>query len=1130
MPGVAAVLAVALAACPAAGGGGGNFGPAARVISPSGVAPGCPPAVAIASKQSAVVVAARVATNGTCALVSRLSNTGGASFSPARVAVAGTGGAGGLVLLSERESGDFLLFVGDELGGRPSQQRTPEGSAWLRRTAMNFATRGSGWAPAAGGCQLASGLLVLGGQQGQRAAVAVSDDFGFTWQALAMPTAANIVGVVSLPAPAHSLQQCAGEVCPSGDRFAAATSDGGWFSGSHAGVDPAGRINASSGALMAMRRWGNSVFVVFQTGPRLEVSESADGGSTFRSIAAANTSAASAATAIALVPSVVPACNDSAAGCGFDAHALRPVLAWVDRQGVNVARALAETRTSCLGDCSHHGSCINETCLCEPGWAAPDCSTVRENAHPTDHNPATRLFQEGTSAANNATTIVVGHARFQLLTPSLVRMEWSPTGRFTDAPTLSVLRRSWPQVEHSVARGKTTVITTAELRIEFKTASTAFDAESVRVGAHNQTWRPGDIDAQNLGGFARGPHDMSSYDTLSHGLTNSSAQHGFLSRGAFTFIDDTSTPQYDASVDWIRPRAHMTAGMPNSTTCASISQRVDCAPELGLGRDSTRLDCDPSDPHCPNPPVDLNNVCASKNCCFDNRSLPMCFYSTQYRDGILVVHNGDHKASLRTLASLLGMPPMPPRHALGAWIGDRASYSVEQWKSFILRFRELSLPVDMLTIDSDGSTKATWVRGDWDMEMMPSPREFWQWLREHGVIATVNEHFSAITRETAHQFEAVRQRMGFPPTTDSITHTIANKSYAAAFWEELHAEALEQGMGFWWQDGAALATQPYVGPMPGLDPMLWTRHVEYEYHRAQADSGNAMRPWIFCRAGGVGGHRYGTVFTGDIGENWVVMRSTLIVSIRAGNALAPFLASNDMGLDAGTIGLDAVMYARWLQMASLMPHLWLHPSWGTRFPFDFQQSSVDMYRKFVGLRYRLMPYIYTYARLAHESGLPLVRGTFLEYPHADESYLPCQETTDPNSTASNQCQFMLGEHLLVAPVTEPPPANGSANQKTIWLPSGAEFYDLSAPPTVYRGGQTLTYHAPLDTLPHFAKAGAIVPMAPPMLSTSERVSVDPLIVSVFAGKGASSFAMYEDDGNTTEFARSQAFAWTRMKF
>ena len=128
------------------------------------------------------------------------------------------------------------------------------------------------------------------------------------------------------------------------------------------------------------------------------------------------------------------------------------------------------------------------------------------------------------------------------------------------------------------------------------------------------------------------------------------------------------------------------------------------------------------------------------------------------------------------------------------------------------------------------------------MEMMPSPREFWQWLREHGVIATVNEHFSAITRETAHQFEAVRQRMGFPPTTASITHTIANKSYATAFWEELPAEAQEQKMGFWWQDGAALATQPYVGPMPGLDPMLWTRHVEYEYHRAQADSGKAMRP------------------------------------------------------------------------------------------------------------------------------------------------------------------------------------------------------------------------------------------------------------------------------------------------
>jgi len=154
-------------------------------------------------------------------------------------------------------------------------------------------------------------------------------------------------------------------------------------------------------------------------------------------------------------------------------------------------------------------------------------------------------------------------------------------------------------------------------------------------------------------------------------------------------------------------------------------------------------------------------------------------------------------------------------------------------------------------------------------------------------------------------------------------------------------------------------------------------------------------------------------------------------------------------------------------------------------------STADNNYRFYGkLRYRLMPYIYTYARITTKTGLPLVRALVLEYQD------------DPN-TYSVYGQYLLGKELLIAPLW-----SDTTFSREIYLPEGQwfDFWD----DTVYKGRQTINYNAPIDKVPILVRAGAIIPMAPDnQRYVGEKKS--PLTVRIYP-KGTSGFTLYEDDG------------------
>ncbi len=633
----------------------------------------------------------------------------------------------------------------------------------------------------------------------------------------------------------------------------------------------------------------------------------------------------------------------------------------------------------------------------------------------------------GEALVNSSAAVVRGSVRFEVLSPSLVRMEYSPGATFEDRPSVGVVGRdAWPGVTpRTEEKGGWLNVSTDSMTVAYKLDSGAFSSANLRVtwtdksGRH--TWKPGVKDDGNLGGVP------ASLDNRSMQVVN---DPGPLSRNGYCFLADSRSALFDKATDWVQPR-----------------------------------------------------------------------HEKDSQDWYFFIYGNDYASALGTLSKLLGPVPMLPRYMFGAWYGSRAGYSADEWKMIVKQFRDERLPLDVVVLDSDSTTTVTWAGYDWDLEQMPDPKGFFEWLAKRGIRATVNEHYGALTEQNDEHFDQIRDAMGLPEDTKEIHHDLANKKYAELFMDLLHKPALDMGMAFWWQDGAAGAN------MDGLDGLLWTRHVELE----GIERITGKRSTTFCRLGtALGSHRYGIFFTGDLTGIWETLPVLIPATVRSGNQLVPYM--NNLCGGVFTVDLPVELYQRWVQFGAFSPILWFHGLWGLRQPWEYGPEGEATYRKFVELRYALLPYIYTYSRIAHDTGLPLVRGTYLQYPNQDGAYTHDQ-------------QYMFGGELLAAPITQP--GNGKVVTREVFLPAGDEWFDYFTG-DIYEGGPTVKHECPLDRMPLFVRAGSIIPMAPQM-DYSDQAGVDPLTLDVYAGRSAAQFRLYEDDGTSLGY-RNGEFAWTPVEF
>lgn len=257
------------------------------------------------------------------------------------------------------------------------------------------------------------------------------------------------------------------------------------------------------------------------------------------------------------------------------------------------------------------------------------------------------------------------------------------------------------------------------------------------------------------------------------------------------------------------------------------------------------------------------------------------------------------------------------------------------------------------------------------------------------------------------------------------------------------------------------------------------------------------RGYVWSVCGWAGTQRYSAVWSGDQSGNWEYIRFHIPTYIGAGLSGMPYAGSDIDGIFGGS----AKTQVRDLQWKCFTPIMINMSGWAEKDkqPWIWGEPYTSINRKYLKLRQRLIPYIYTYANEAYETGVPMVRAMVLEFPH--DTYTMGRET---------RYQFMLGNWFLVAPVFE-----DAEVRNRIYLPQG-NWIDYWTGRR-YRGGRVINgYSAPLDILPLLVRAGAIIPMYPESLYDGEVFPDDkhPLTLDIYPS-GKTSFTLYEDDGHTT---------------
>jgi alpha-glucosidase (family GH31 glycosyl hydrolase) len=257
-----------------------------------------------------------------------------------------------------------------------------------------------------------------------------------------------------------------------------------------------------------------------------------------------------------------------------------------------------------------------------------------------------------------------------------------------------------------------------------------------------------------------------------------------------------------------------------------------------------------------------------------------------------------------------------------------------------------------------------------------------------------------------------------------------------------------------------------------------------------------QRGFVWSVCGWAGTQRYSVVWSGDQSGGWEYIRFHIPTFI--GSGLSGYnLASSDLD---GIFGGNGLSYARDIQWKAFIPVFYAMSGWAPsdKHPWNYGTNVMNISRKYLKLKMRLTPYMYTYCNEAYEHGTPAVRAMVLEYPD------------DPVALGkTTQYQFMSGEWMLVAPVYK-----SFYHRDSIYFPAGKfiDYWDG----TVFEGPQFLNdYPAQLDKCPVFIKAGAIIPMYAEMLYDGQYPK-DTLFLDIYPN-GYSSFELYEDDGLTRAY-------------
>lgn len=467
----------------------------------------------------------------------------------------------------------------------------------------------------------------------------------------------------------------------------------------------------------------------------------------------------------------------------------------------------------------------------------------------------------------------------------------------------------------------------------------------------------------------------------------------------------------------------------------------------------------------------------------------------------------DPLALMKNFSLVTGPAVMPPKWALGYMQSHRRLETDKQMIALVDTFRSKKIPLDAVIYLGTGFTPRGWNKLQPSFEFNPEvftqdPKDF------------ISKIHALNSKIVLHMVPWDRDRL---PTLHGSIPAKPGETLDAAhiqnYWKE-HEGLVNSGVDAFWPD---------EGDWFNLYERIKRHQLYYEGHLSTHPN---VRPWSLQRNGFPGIAQWGGwVWSGDTESSWKTLEAQIAVGLNYSLTIGPFWGT-DIGGFFPNEELTGELYARWFQFGAFNASFRSHGvTWRTRLPWGWGlpgmepkegrrnplQSEMNnkaiepIAKKYDELRYQLMPYTYTLAWEARNTGLPLMRALWLHYP---------KDTI----AAKTGDEFLWGRDLLIAPVYQ----KGASN-KTVYLPQG-DWFDWWSNKK-FLGGQTISQSIDLATMPIYVRAGAIIPIDPVRQYTGEKVQ-EPTTLKIYTGN-TGSYSLYEDDGISQEYLKNK-FSLTKI--
>lgn len=533
--------------------------------------------------------------------------------------------------------------------------------------------------------------------------------------------------------------------------------------------------------------------------------------------------------------------------------------------------------------------------------------------------------------ADAKAVVTSGNARFTVLTPQLIRMEWSADGQFEDRATLTFVNRETPVPEFKVRESKSKLtITTPALTLTYLKNGKFSDKNLKAVFTLNGkevVWTPGMENPQNLLGTTR------TLDGADGSKLKEPMEQGILSRAGWSLIDDSQrhvlTPDGSEWEEWVEARPEgdrqdlylFAYGHDYKQALADyalVAGRAPMPPKYTLGYWWSRYW-----QYSDNEFVDLVNKLKSMDVPID----------------VLIVDMDWHETwGLRKSNS--------PKDEYGQRIG--------------------------------------WTGYTWQKELFPSPANFLKWTENEELKVALNLHPASGIQPYEAVYDDFTKEYGWSEKGKSVPFKIDERKWADAYFKTVLEPMERDGVDFWWLDWQQWKESKYT---PGLSNTFWLNHTFFNHAERQNPE---LRPFIYHRWGGLGSHRYPLAFSGDTYATWPMLAYLPYFTATASNVNYGWWG-HDIGghmFHKTQKATDPELYTRWLQYGVFTPIFKTHSTKDPRIERCIWCFPDHMFlmRDAIRLRYTLAPYIYNAARENYDTGVGMCRPMYYDYPESDKAY------------------------------------------------------------------------------------------------------------------------------------------------